>query len=63
MIFSATPYEYTEKVVKQIEKIGKCFDYVLSESHLVLTEGVWVKDYSKIGRDMKKVVIIDHIKP
>jgi len=50
-------------MVAQIEKVGKYFDYILSEAHMTFSEGGLVKDFSRLGRDAKKMVIVDHSKP
>jgi TFIIF-interacting CTD phosphatase-like protein len=49
--------------VAQVEKISKYFDYMFCEEHLVEYEGRLVKDYSKLGRETKRIVIVDCEKP
>ena len=50
-------------MVKQIEKVGRFFDYILCESHLVLREGKLVKDFMRLGRDQRKMIVIDCVPP
>ena len=42
-------------MVKQIEKVG--------ESHLILKDGSLVKDFARLGRDQRKMVIVDCNRP
>jgi len=51
--------EYSEQLLKEIESSRKYFDYNLYKEHNVLIDNNLVKDISKIGRDMKKIIIVD----
>ena len=51
--------EYSEQLLKEIETSRKYFDYNLYKEHNVLIGTKLVKDISKIGRDMKKIIIVD----
>ena len=51
--------EYSEQLLKEIESSRKYFDYNLYKEHNVLIDNNFVKDISKIGRDMKKIIIVD----
>jgi hypothetical protein len=51
--------EYSEQLLKEIESRRKYFDYNLYKEHNVLIDNNLVKDISKIGRDMKKIIIVD----
>ena len=51
--------EYSEQLLKEIESSRKYFDYNLYKEHNVLIDNDLVKDISKIGRDMKKIIIVD----
>ena len=51
--------EYSEQLLKEIESSRKYFDYNLYKEHNVLIGNNLVKDISKIGRDMKKIIIVD----
>lgn len=63
VIYTTASHEYTQIIIRQIEKVGRYFDYCLCEAHLVIEEGKLVKDYGRIGRDKRKMVIVDHVKP
>jgi TFIIF-interacting CTD phosphatase-like protein len=51
--------EYSEQLLKEIESSRKYFDYNLYIEHNELIGNNLVKDISKIGRDMKKIIIVD----
>lgn len=40
----------------------KIVSYRLYRQHTFLSEGVNVKDLSKLGRDMDKILIVDNVK-
>ena len=46
-------------ILKEIEKNKKYFDFNLYKEHLTLYGNKFVKDISKLGRDIKKVIIVD----
>ena len=50
---------YSDSIIQQIEARNKYFDYNLYRDHNILIGNSLVKDISKIGRDMKKIIIID----
>ena len=62
IIFSSGTPEYVDPIIKIIEKNEKYFDYILYRHHITLDEdGNNVKNLDLIGRDLKKVIIIDDI--
>ena len=52
---------YSESIIQQIEARNKYFDYNLYREHSLLIEKEFIKDISRIGRDMKKIIIVDNI--
>jgi len=52
---------YSDSIIKQIEARNKYFDYNLYREHSLLCGKEFIKDISRIGRDMKKIIIIDNI--
>ena len=65
IIFTAGVKEYAKIVLDIIEnRIGKkIFDYRLyRENTIPNDEGVFIKDLSKIGRNLKKIIIVDNTK-
>ena len=52
---------YSDSIIKQIEARNKYFDYNLHRDHSFLSGKEFLKDISRIGRDMKKIIIVDNI--
>ena len=50
-----------EPIIDIIEKKKKYFDYNLFREHLDFIGKEFIKDLSKLGRDIKKVIIVDNI--
>ena len=61
IIFTIENKEYVDSIIKIIEKDKKYFDKILYKEHTTLIEDVFVKDLSKLGRDLSKVIIIDNL--
>ena len=57
--FSSSPKEYTDEIINEIELRKKYFDYNLYIEHNISYGNSLVKDISRIGRDIKKMIIID----
>ena len=57
--FSTEPKEYSDLILKEIEKNKKFFDYYLCKDHTTLYENRLIKDITKLGRDIRKIIIID----
>ena len=57
--FTNESKEYSDQLLSQIESSRKYFDYNLYREHNILIDNTLVKDISKIGRDMKKIIIVD----
>ena len=52
---------YSDSIISQIEARNKYFDYNLYREHSFLYGKEFLKDISRIGRDMKKIIIVDNI--
>ena len=52
---------YSDSIIKQIEARNKYFDYNLHREHSFLCAKEFLKDISRIGRDMKKIITADNI--
>ena len=57
--FSSCSKEYTDEIINEIELRKKYFDYNLYIEHTVSYGNCLIKDISRIGRDIKKMIIID----
>ncbi len=62
IIFSSGTVDYVNPIVEIIENDEKFFDFVLYRNHITLDEdGNNVKNLELIGRNIKKIIIIDDI--
>ena len=61
IIFTAGTQEYADPILDSIEKNEKYFEKRLYRQHSIIIENVFVKDLSKLGRDLSKVIIIDNM--
>ena len=59
--FTNESKELSDKYLKEIETNKKYFDFSLYKEHNILIGRNLVKDISKIGRDMKKIIIVDKL--
>lgn len=59
--FTAATREYAEPILNSIEGKEKFFDYKLYREHAVVIGKDFVKDISRIGRDLKKIIIVDNM--
>ena len=59
--FTNESKEISDKYLKEIETNKKYFDFNLYKEHNILIGRNLVKDISKIGRDMKRIIIVDKL--
>ena len=60
--FTSASKEYAKPIINEIELKIKYFDYCLFREHSIICGNDFVKDISRIGRDMKKIIIVDNMK-
>ena len=61
VLFSFGTQEYVEQILSVIEKKEKIFEHVLYRHHATYEKGDYVKNLELLGRDMKKIIIVDDI--
>ena len=61
IVFTAGTQDYADPIIDAIEKEEKFFEKRLYRQHAVIIENLFVKDLSKLGRDLSKVIIIDNM--
>ena len=61
VLFSFGTKEYVDYILRFIEKQEKIFEYVLYRQHATYEKGQYVKNISLLGRDLKKIIIVDDI--
>ena len=59
--FTSASKEYAQPIINEIELKNKYFDYTFFREHSVISGNDFVKDISRIGRDMKNIIIIDNM--
>lgn len=60
VIFTAAMQDYADWVLDQIDK-PKHIKYRLYRQHALPYGNVFVKDLSRLGRDLKKMIIVDNV--
>ena len=60
-IFTAGTQEYADPILDIIEKDNKFFVKRLYRQHTVFIDNIFVKDLSKLGRDLSKIIIVDNM--
>ena len=61
IIFTSATPEYADPLLQAIEKGEKIFDYKLYRQHTTIYNNECVKDISKIGRSLDKLIIVDNL--
>ena len=59
--FTSASKEYAQPIINEIELNNKYFDYTFFREHSVISGNDFVKDISRIGRDMKRIIIVDNM--
>ena len=59
--FSKLSKNYSESIIRLIEGDKKLFDYNLNRNHCTLVGKNFVKDISRIGRDIKTIIMVDDL--
>ena len=63
ILFSEAEQEYVDLIVDSIEAKNKYFDYKLYKQHTVFMKNKYLKDLSRIGRPLNKIIIVDNKQP
>ena len=61
VLFSFGTKEYVNHILTIIEKKEKFFEYVLYRQHATFEKGDYVKNLALLGRDLKKIIIVDNL--
>ena len=62
VIFTAATEDYANPIINAIEKDEKFFDHRLYRIHTIIVDNDFVKDLSKLGRDLNRTIIVDNMK-
>ena len=61
IVFSSGNQKYSDAIIDSIDEKYKFIDYRLYQEHCVIINNDFVKDLSKIGRPIDKMVIVDNM--
>ena len=61
VIFTAAAEDYADIVLNELDK-NKVINYKLYRKHTEQINGIFIKDLSKLGRDLSKILIVDNNK-
>ncbi len=61
IIFTAGTKEYADPILDLIDQKKIFFDKRLYRNHAVVKDDIYIKDLSKLGRDLSKVIILDNM--
>ena len=61
IVFTAATQDYANPIIDAIEKKGIKFEYRLYRIHTVVINNDFVKDLSKLGRDLSRIIIVDNM--
>ena len=58
--FTSATREYADVILNEIEKKRNFFDFKFYREHCVIYKDTFVKDVTRIGRDIQKIIIVDN---
>ena len=61
VVFTAGTKEYADPIIDIIEKKEKYFIKRLYRQHTIYRDNIYIKDLSKLGRDLSKIIIVDNM--
>ena len=61
VVFTAATQEYADPIINALETNKKYFDYRLYRIHTIIIDNDFVKDLSKLGRDLSRIIIVDNM--
>ena len=61
IVFTAATKEYADPIIDAIEQKGIKFDHRLYRIHTIIRGNDFVKDLSKLGRDLSRTIIVDNM--
>jgi Dullard-like phosphatase family protein len=61
ILFTSSSQDYAESLINAIEENKKYFEYTFFRQHNIIIENDFVKDISRIGRNLDKIIIVDNM--
>lgn len=60
IIFTASHQEYADGILDEIDPDGTIFQHRLYRQHCTQSEELYIKDLSRINRDLRRMVLVDN---
>ena len=61
IVFTAATQDYANPIIDAIEQKGTKFDFRLYRIHTIIKGNDFVKDLSRLGRDLSRTIIVDNM--
>ena len=61
IVFTSATEEYADPIINEIENSVKYFDFRLYRKHAIISDNSYVKDISRVGRPLDKIIIVDNM--
>ncbi len=61
VVFTAAMQDYANWVIDNLDPLNKLIRHRLFRQHTIKMDNVHIKDLSRIGREMNKIIIIDNV--
>ena len=61
VVFTAATQDYADPIINAIEQKGTKFDYRLYRKHTIIINNDFIKDLSRLGRDLSRTIIVDNM--
>ena len=61
VVFTAATQDYADPIINAIEQKGTKFDYRLYRKHTIVINNEFIKDLSRLGRDLSRIIIVDNM--
>ena len=61
IVFTSATKDYADPIENAIEQNNKYFDFRLYRHHTIIYENEFVKDITRIGRPLDKIIIVDNM--
>ena len=61
VVFTAATQDYADPIINAIEQKGTTFNHRLYRIHTIIIKNDFVKDLSRLGRDLSRVIIVDNM--
>ena len=61
VVFTAATQDYADPIINAIEQKGTKFEHRLYRIHTIIINNDFVKDLSRLGRDLSRTIIVDNM--